>query len=270
MSGLHSVASFLPSLLGCSPRGCADYHTAQGTRIKMKWSTGVEAHDWQAVAKKDNLNVIQVGRWPNAARVACITGCTRAVMAAAQSLQRRQLQSVPARVYTLTKASHPGAFLSHDPSRTLLLPTAQVEMRRLEQVVQTIHLELQNIRRKEERMRDINGEPSRPTSHLWAQLLWQGAGKGTSARWGQMHAAFASIDNSPSPLGGPLPCSSASSPPARPFLMQRPFTAVSFRFVCRSATESTNNRVAWFNVIVALICIALAAWQLWYLNKVWG
>ncbi|KAI3430855.1 hypothetical protein D9Q98_009264 [Chlorella vulgaris] len=98
-----------------------DYHTAQGTRIKMKWSTGVEAHDWQAVAKKDNLNVIQV------------------------------------------------------------------EMRRLEQVVQTIHLELQNIRRKEERMRDIN--------------------------------------------------------------------------------ESTNNRVAWFNVIVALICIALAAWQLWYLNK---
>ena len=30
-------------------------------------------------------------------------------------------------------------------------------MRRLEQMTQTIHLELQNIRRKEERMRDING-----------------------------------------------------------------------------------------------------------------
>lgn len=28
----------------------------------MKWSTGVEAHDWEAVAKKDNLNIIQVGR----------------------------------------------------------------------------------------------------------------------------------------------------------------------------------------------------------------
>lgn len=98
-----------------------DYHTAQGTRIKMKWTTGAEAHDWQAVAKKDNLNVIQV------------------------------------------------------------------EMRRLEQVVQTIHLELQNIRRKEERMRDIN--------------------------------------------------------------------------------EATNNRVAWFNILAALICIGLAVWQLWYLNK---
>ena len=38
----------------------ADYHTAQATRIRMKWSTGAEAHDWEAVAKKDNLNVIQV------------------------------------------------------------------------------------------------------------------------------------------------------------------------------------------------------------------
>ena len=31
----------------------------------MKWTTGAEAHDWQAVAKKDNLNVIQVG-WEGA------------------------------------------------------------------------------------------------------------------------------------------------------------------------------------------------------------
>ncbi|PRW21135.1 Transmembrane Tmp21 [Chlorella sorokiniana] len=67
-----------------------DYHTAQNTRIRMKFSTGAEAHDWEAVAKKDNLNVIQT------------------------------------------------------------------EMRRLESVVHTIHLELQNIRRKEERMRDVN------------------------------------------------------------------------------------------------------------------
>ena len=27
----------------------------------MKWHTGAQAHDWQAVAKKDNLNAIQVG-----------------------------------------------------------------------------------------------------------------------------------------------------------------------------------------------------------------
>ena len=40
---------------------CADYHTAQNTRIRMKFNTGAEAHDWEAVAKKDNLNVIQVG-----------------------------------------------------------------------------------------------------------------------------------------------------------------------------------------------------------------
>ena len=32
--------------------------------------------------------------------------------------------------------------------------------------------------------------------------------------------------------------------------------------------EATNNRVAWFNILAALICIGLAVWQLWYLNKV--
>jgi len=36
-------------------------------------------------------------------------------------------------------------------------PIQQTEMRRLESVVHTIHMELQNIRRKEERMRDVNG-----------------------------------------------------------------------------------------------------------------
>lgn len=67
-----------------------DYHTAQGTRIRVKWQTGAQAHDWQAVAKKDNLNAIQT------------------------------------------------------------------EMRKLEQVVHSIHIELQNIRRKEEMMRNVN------------------------------------------------------------------------------------------------------------------
>lgn len=42
------------------PLPSADYHTAQNTRIRLKWSTGAEAHDWEAVAKKDNLNIIQV------------------------------------------------------------------------------------------------------------------------------------------------------------------------------------------------------------------
>ncbi len=39
----------------------ADYHTAQSTRIRMRWTTGADAQNWEAVAKKDNLNVIQVG-----------------------------------------------------------------------------------------------------------------------------------------------------------------------------------------------------------------
>lgn len=48
------------------------------------------------------------------------------------------------------------------PATPACLPAArQTEMRRLEQVVQNIHLELQNIRRKEERMRDVNGELNR-------------------------------------------------------------------------------------------------------------
>ena len=33
----------------------------------------------------------------------------------------------------------------------------QTEMRKLEQVVHSIHIELQNIRRKEEKMRNVNG-----------------------------------------------------------------------------------------------------------------
>ncbi len=38
------------------------------------------------------------------------------------------------------------------------LDSIHTELRRLEQVVHDIHLELQYIRRKEEQMRDINGE----------------------------------------------------------------------------------------------------------------
>ena len=38
------------------------------------------------------------------------------------------------------------------------LDSIHTELRRLEQVVHDIHLELQYIRRKEEQMRDVNGE----------------------------------------------------------------------------------------------------------------
>lgn len=53
----RAEASASPTLLPCP----ADYHTAQSTRIRMRWTTGADAQNWEAVAKKDNLNVIQVG-----------------------------------------------------------------------------------------------------------------------------------------------------------------------------------------------------------------
>jgi len=71
---------------------CSDYHTAQSTRITLKWEEGVDATDWEMVAKRDNLD------------------------------------------------------------------TVHTELLRLEDSVHDIHLELQHIRRKEEQMRDINGE----------------------------------------------------------------------------------------------------------------
>lgn len=37
----------------------ADYHSAQLTRIGLTWRSGAEAHNWQEVAKKENLNVVQ-------------------------------------------------------------------------------------------------------------------------------------------------------------------------------------------------------------------
>ena len=48
----------------------------------------------------------------------------------------------------------------------------QTEMCKLESVVHTIHLELQNIRRKEERMRDVNGAPRAGLG--WVGLGWLG------------------------------------------------------------------------------------------------
>jgi p24 family protein delta-1 len=71
---------------------CADYQSAQHARLRVEWKTGAEAHDWESVAKKDNLNSIQT------------------------------------------------------------------EMKKLTLTVHDIHLELQQIRRKEEQMRDINGK----------------------------------------------------------------------------------------------------------------
>lgn len=61
-------------------------------RISLLWRSGAAAHDWEQVARKDNLNFIQT------------------------------------------------------------------EVLKLEQSVHDIHVELQNIRRREERMRDLNGE----------------------------------------------------------------------------------------------------------------
>jgi hypothetical protein len=36
-----------------------DYATAQRTRVKMSWRSGASATDWEAVARKENLNAIQ-------------------------------------------------------------------------------------------------------------------------------------------------------------------------------------------------------------------
>lgn len=87
-----------------SPIPIADYHAAQTARISLSWKEGVEATDWQQVAKRDHLDVIQT------------------------------------------------------------------ELLRLEESVHTIHLELQHIRRKEEEMRDINGEPLELLG-LWCSVL---------------------------------------------------------------------------------------------------
>lgn len=70
----------------------ADYHTAQGTRIRYAWDEGVEAEDWANVAKREKLDAITT------------------------------------------------------------------ELRRLELGAHIIHSELQHIRRKEEILRDVNGE----------------------------------------------------------------------------------------------------------------
>jgi len=37
---------------------CADYHTAQNTRIKFKWVEGVEATDWSDVASREKLDSV--------------------------------------------------------------------------------------------------------------------------------------------------------------------------------------------------------------------
>jgi hypothetical protein len=36
-----------------------DFHAAQSTRVALDWREGVDATDWEAVAKKDNLDAIQ-------------------------------------------------------------------------------------------------------------------------------------------------------------------------------------------------------------------
>jgi hypothetical protein len=57
-------------------------------------------------------------------------------------------------------------------------------MRRLEQVVQTIHLELQNIRRKEERMRDVNGALlGAGWWGMWCRCGWVPAVRASRCGW---------------------------------------------------------------------------------------
>ena len=34
-----------------------------------------------------------------------------------------------------------------------------------------------------------------------------------------------------------------------------------------NCAEATNARVAWFNIVSVLVCVGLAAWQLFYLKR---
>lgn len=44
----------------CPPRcSTADFQAAQRTRIRVEWKSGSAAHDWESVAKRDNLNFLQ-------------------------------------------------------------------------------------------------------------------------------------------------------------------------------------------------------------------
>lgn len=36
----------------------ADYHVAQSTKIELDWSEGADATDWEAIAKRENLDAI--------------------------------------------------------------------------------------------------------------------------------------------------------------------------------------------------------------------
>lgn len=97
------------------------YYIAQTTKIKLDWKTGVAAKDWNAIAKKENLDAMAT------------------------------------------------------------------ELLRLEETVREIYFEMLSLREREHEMREVN--------------------------------------------------------------------------------EATNSRVAWFSVASLIICISLAAWQLWYLKN---
>lgn len=198
----------------------------------MTWATGVEAQDWEAVAKKEKLNVIQVR--PLCVCPSCLRGFAAGMRGAAA--RGRQLRGhgkaarAPAPMRTRASITHPRA-----------PPAArgpQTEMRRLEQVVQTIYLDLQIIRRKEEKMRDVNGAP-RPRR--------------------------ARCVRSPAPPSC-LPQHCTTLPATT--LHTLPATTL------HHAAEATNTRVAWFNILAALLVCTFCGWQLWYLNKVrwfcWG
>lgn len=169
------------------------------------------------------------------------------------------------------------------------LPAVQTEMRRLEHVVQTIHIELQNIRRKEERMRDVNGEG---TSAPHPGSAPAPVAAGAARCRGLLAACSISVPRhsmgwqsqlAPAPQGV-HPSGRAARAECALILAGQPAELCCLEGDCPAlpghafhsrrcsswplAAEATNTRVAWFNILAALICCSLSAWQLWYLNKV--
>lgn len=101
---------------------------SQNTRISLTWRAGSEAHNWEEVAKK--------------------VGAIR---------QRHQGPGISHRLYLPDTDWHLRPSVNH--CLALLsdmqenLNAVQTELLKLEQTVHDIHLELQYIRRKEERVR---------------------------------------------------------------------------------------------------------------------
>jgi hypothetical protein len=129
------------------------------------------------------------------------------------------------------------------------LDVIQTELMRLEESVHTIHLELQHIRRKEEEMRDVNGEPRRRRrgpgcwpAHVLCLCVLRPGGAGC-ARWGKEMCHGRRVRGH----CRVLTCW-YSSCPAR-------------------CAEATNARVAYFSIGALVTCLAMAALQLWNMKR---